>query len=78
MFLDSDDLLAEYCLSNRVKKFELRPKNDFIVFNSWFFKSNIDEKEYLWNRKTKENDLCRFLRMDGVWPINGPIYRHFH
>jgi glycosyltransferase involved in cell wall biosynthesis len=75
MFLDSDDLLAEYCLERRIKYFSLYPEFDFIVFNSWLFNNDKNEKKYTWNIKTEENDLGRFLRLDGVWQTTGPIYK---
>lgn len=72
MFLDSDDLLTPDCIENRLKQVNTYFDHDFYVFNTVSF----DEKKnfVLWNIDTAEDDLTRFLRLDGVWHISSPLY----
>lgn len=75
IFLDSDDLLAPYCLEQRVRAFEEHSENDFLVFPMLTFKEQIDDTGRLTNYATSENDLYRFLRSDVVWQTSQPIWR---
>lgn len=75
IFLDSDDLLAENCLSDRVAEYKLFPDYDFLVFQSALFENKPEDYNRLWNIDSDEDDLNRFLRIDALWPICGPIYK---
>lgn len=75
VFLDSDDLMAESCIERRVSYFEKYPDNDFLVFQSILFHNKIHDQNIFWNIDSKESDLDRFLRIDALWPICGPIYK---
>ncbi len=75
IFLDSDDLLAPFCLAQRVSTMEENPEIGFAVFNMMLFSEKPDDTRIVWNIDTQEDDLMRFLRIDGVWSITGPIYR---
>ncbi|MEM9679400.1 MAG: glycosyltransferase family A protein [Bacteroidota bacterium] len=74
VFLDSDDLLENFCLEVRVKKMEQSPDLDFAVFPMLFFYRTAGDTTTLWNIQTEENDLDRFLRLDAVWQTTGPIW----
>lgn len=77
IFLDSDDLMHEKCLEQRLNIINQNESNDFVVFNSKLFsnRNNLDDLNILWNIENQDEDLKRFLRFDGVWAINGPIYK---
>ena len=73
--LDSDDLLAPYCLEQRVAIIHTLSSVDFVVFNMLLFEEGLTDTNLLWNKDSNESDLARFLRTDGVWSITGPIHR---
>jgi glycosyltransferase involved in cell wall biosynthesis len=75
VFLDSDDLLAEGCLEQRVRYMEAHPGLDFAVFGACFFDEVPGDKNELFNVPTDENPLDRFLMLDLPWQTTGPIYR---
>ena len=75
IFLDSDDLLADFALSQRAETIRKFPENDFWVFPMLMFKDDPKNARNLWNRETEEPDLFRFLKLDAVWQTSGPIWR---
>lgn len=75
IFLDSDDLMAPFCLEQRVAVMEERTDLDFAAFNLLLFRKEPSDMNMLWNVDSKESDLVRFLRADGVWSGTGTIYR---
>jgi hypothetical protein len=74
-FLDSDDLLAPWCLENRVCHMELEPKPGFLAFRCQVFRRVPGDVELLWNDFTAEDDLDRFLRLDPPWQTASTIWR---
>lgn len=77
MFLDSDDILSKTCIENRIKAISTDELLDFVVYNSMLFEKSekFDDLNIYWNIDSIESDLSRFLRFDGVWAINGPLYK---
>ena len=75
IFLDSDDLLAENCLANRVDVMERSEDLDFAVFPTMSFHHEPGDSPYFWNAFSPEDDLERFLRYDSPWHTSGPIWR---
>ncbi len=75
MFLDSDDLLADFCLERRVKKFKENQNCDFLAFQSVLFGDSLEQSLFLWNVETNESDLTRFLRTEPLWAICGALYK---
>ncbi|WPP53321.1 glycosyltransferase family 2 protein [Catalinimonas niigatensis] len=75
IFLDSDDLLAPFCLEQRLSYFQQHSEYDFLVFSMLLFKEKAGDMNLLWNIDRKEDDLLRFLRSDSVWSITGPIHK---
>jgi glycosyltransferase involved in cell wall biosynthesis len=75
MFLDSDDLLAPFCLEQRINLFHENKKLDFIVLPTLLFNNEVNDLNIQWNIDTEDDDLLRFLGVDGIWPIMGPIYK---
>ena len=75
MFLDSDDLLAPFCLEQRINLFCENKELDFIVLPTLLFSNELNDLNIQWNIDTEGDDLLRFLGVDGIWPIVGPMYR---
>ena len=50
VFVDSDDLLAPWCLTERVRNIELHPDADFVVFPVMLFQKTPGDMATLWNR----------------------------
>lgn len=75
IFLDADDLLKQECVENRVRIFEQKPYNDFIVFQCELFNQTPGDMGIYWNYFSAENDLDRFIRVDTPWQTSGPIWK---
>ena len=79
IFLDSDDILSSTSLYNRVKYFEKYPDNDFLVFSTQFFDSDIANKKELFNIdpivENRENYLSLFLKYQFAWQTMSPIWK---
>jgi glycosyltransferase involved in cell wall biosynthesis len=75
IFLDSDDILAPYCLNIRIESFKANPVYDFLVFPMLIFNECPGDTSLLWNVNTAEDDLNRFLRNDTPWSVTGPIWK---
>jgi glycosyltransferase involved in cell wall biosynthesis len=75
VYLDSDDIMAPFCLAQRVALYKENLNCDFIVFKSLLFDNQPEDAQFVWNIDTEEDDLLRFLRMDALWQTSGPIYK---
>lgn len=75
IFLDSDDLMTENCLMDRVRDFESNPHLDYIVYPMGVFNEMIGDSEFISNVPTSTPDLHRFLNRDIVWLISGPTWK---
>ncbi|WP_313098793.1 glycosyltransferase family 2 protein [Epilithonimonas sp.] len=76
MFLDSDDMIADYCVENRVLCTVKNPNFDFYCFPTLIFESLPFDKMILWNYLTKqENDIARFLNVDTPWQTGGVLWK---
>lgn len=75
IFLDSDDLLAPFCLERRLAVYEKHQDQDFLVFPMLLFNEEPYDLNTLWNVGTDEDDLVRFLRVEAVWQTTCPIYK---
>ena len=76
IFLDSDDLLAPFCLEQRINAFNKNLNCDFLVFEMERFLENpkIKVLNPLEEIVTKD-DLSSFLALHGVWQVTSPIYK---
>ena len=75
VFLDSDDLLAPFCLEQRVQAFAQCPDCDFIIFPMLLFHQHPNDLNVYYNiDKVGKDDFLRFLQFDAVWQTTGPIY----
>lgn len=76
IFLDSDDLLAPFCIESRLSFFQENPVCDFLVFPIAYFDATPGDSDTLLNElDTGENDLDRFLAGDLPWITSGVIWR---
>ena len=75
VYLDSDDLLAPFCLEQRVSLFNQNQSCDFLVFKSLLFVDEPFSNGFYWNIDNEENDLARFIKLDALWQTSGPIYK---
>lgn len=75
MFLDSDDLLSAKALEHRVAAMSRHPHLDLAVYPSVFFTDHPSDATEWWNVFTDQDDLDRFLVLDVVWTISGPIWK---
>lgn len=76
IFLDSDDLLATFCLQERMKAFEANKQCDFLVFQMERFldKPNLYSKEPF-KKSNVQNCISSFLQLNSAWQITSPIYK---
>ena len=76
IFLDSDDLLSNSCLQNRVSAFQHRYSHlDFLIFPMLGFYKEIGDCNLLWNKPNEKTDIERFIQLDSVWQTTGPIWK---
>lgn len=83
MFLDSDDLIAENCIDERIKFAQANPLFDMWCFVTGVFHDKIGDSNFLWNKMNKSiGDIERFLMIDPPWHTSGSlwkreVFRHF-
>ena len=75
IFLDTDDVLAEHCLEQRVASMQQVPDMDFIIFPMLMFKRERHDMNLLWNIDKDGDDIERLLFGDGVCPGTGTIWK---
>jgi len=75
MFLDTDDLLAPFCVEQRLAVLEADRDLDFAIFPMLLFKGDPRNADRLWNIDTGDDDLLRLLRMDPVCQGTGTLWR---
>ncbi|WP_309400646.1 glycosyltransferase family 2 protein [Cerasicoccus maritimus] len=75
IFLDSDDLLAPWCLEQRLEHI---PRNDvdFLTFPAALFKERIGDLDELWGQMNNGvPELERFLTSTGPWHTSSGLWR---
>lgn len=76
MFVDSDDLVAPWCLENRLALTALSSNVDFWVFPVLTFRDHAADRNALWNvMRTNEDDVSRFLRGDSPWHTSSALWK---
>ena len=75
IFLDTDDLLAPFCLEQRIKATEEDPECDIIIFPMLLFKKKPDDTCLLWNIDKEQDDVTRILSGDPICQGSGTIWK---
>lgn len=75
VFLDSDDILAPFCLERRVATMNARPELDFMAYSCLLYHDLPLDRYIVWNRKNEHGLLDRFLSHDAPFQTSGPIWR---
>jgi glycosyltransferase involved in cell wall biosynthesis len=76
VFLDSDDLLAPWCLEKRLQTIKEKPDYDLWIFPTGHFIHTLGDSSFRWNIMHKStDDLVRFILHDNPWCVTGPIWR---
>lgn len=76
IFLDSDDLMAPWCLGQRLMEVEKEPSRDLWVFPVMLFCRQPWDMDVLWNAMADErNDAVRFAGSDPPWHTSSPVWR---
>lgn len=75
LFLDSDDLLRPFTLSQRYEALTKNPGYDFWVFPMLMYRGDPQKALFLWNIDNGKPDLGRFLILDAPWQTSGPLWQ---
>jgi len=75
IFLDSDDILANWCLESRLKHFKENKNCHFLVFQTLIFHSTLLDSKILWNKLKGDHDLERFSKSDNIWQTSSVIWK---
>lgn len=75
IFLDTDDLLASFCLEQRVQAMQKNPEADFIIFPMLMFNNKPDDLKLLWNIDKPINEVDRLLWGDALCQGTGTIWK---
>lgn len=80
IFFDSDDLIADNCLEQRVDFLEVHDDLDFAIFPTHSFKPRVDYKtlninDVVWGKRSDGDVLYRFLSNDYPFLVVSCIYR---
>lgn len=74
LFLDSDDLLAPFCLEQRIEIYKKNKTLDFLGFPMLLFKNKPYDLNIYTNIETDESHLLRYLRGDNIWQTSQIIW----
>ncbi|MEO7534688.1 MAG: glycosyltransferase family A protein [Ferruginibacter sp.] len=75
LFLDTDDVLAPFCLEQRVLAMQQHSDCDFVIFPMLMFKKELDDLNVLWNVDNHKDDIHRILTGDAVCQGTGPLWK---
>jgi glycosyltransferase involved in cell wall biosynthesis len=75
IFLDTDDLLAPWCLQQRIDAARVDPAYDFLIFPMLLFRNKPDDMCILWNTDNGQDDLHRILIGDPVCQGTGTLWK---
>jgi hypothetical protein len=75
VFVDSDDLVAPWCLEQRAATITERPEMGFWVFPVLLFQRRMGDSNICWNEFASGPDLRRFLQADPPWHTSSPIWQ---
>lgn len=74
IFLDSDDLLGEKCVENRINYLSKHENLDFAVFNTYSFVNNIEDG-HVFTRLNIKDPISHFICTDNLWQTASVIWK---
>ncbi len=75
VFLDSDDILASFCIEQRLKAAKENPECDFLIFPMLMFKKELTDTALLWNIENDTDDFTRTMLGDPICQGTGTIWK---
>lgn len=75
ILLDSDDLLTETCLENRVKFISDNNELDFAVYPTIIFGWEFPNFDTYWNLPNGKDEISNFLNWDPLWQTASVIWK---
>ncbi|MBA2707454.1 MAG: glycosyltransferase family 2 protein [Gemmatimonadaceae bacterium] len=76
VFLDSDDIMAPWCLETRLRTAMEEPAADCWVFPVLLFRDSPGDQRFLWNKmKNGIDDAARFASSDPPWHTSSPLWK---
>lgn len=75
IFLDTDDILASFCIEQRVGVAAQHPENDFTIFPMLMFKKEPTDTGLLWNIDNDIDDTLRVIYGDPVCQGTGTLWK---
>jgi glycosyltransferase involved in cell wall biosynthesis len=75
LFLDSDDLLASFCIEQRLKATQDNPDEDLLIFPMLLFKKKPNDTGIFWNIDKSIDDITRIMIGDAICQTTGPLWK---
>jgi len=75
VFLDSDDILAPFCLEERVNAMRSNPEDDYRAYVCLLFRYQPLDRYIVWNRKSNRSQIDNFFQHNAPFQTSGPIWR---
>lgn len=75
IFLDTDDILASFCIEQRLRGIQQHPDADFVVFQMLHFQERTDDMRLLWNMADDRDDLERAIHLNPVMAGSSTIWK---
>ena len=75
IFIDTDDILASFCIEQRTTEMKRDSPYDFIVFQMMLFNQKADDIKILWNVEDSRDDLERAIRLNPVMAGSSTIWK---
>ena len=75
IFLDSDDILAPWCLEKRIEQFKKYPQHDCLIFPILIFYNRPGDSDVLFSSYRGDDALTQFINQKSPWQSMGPIWK---
>ena len=75
IYLDSDDILAKWCVKERISNSLMMSDYDLLVYPGMIFKNSPGDSNLIWNQINDIHPIYRFLYGDIPWSITGPFFK---
>jgi glycosyltransferase involved in cell wall biosynthesis len=74
IFLDTDDVLASFCIEQRQTMLYQNKGCDFIYFQMLIFNKKLDDTKLIWNIADERNDLERAIKLNPIMAGSSTIW----